>query len=101
MEDTGGWPFESIAIVIILAFNTVMGVWQEYRAEDALAQLKELAAPNAWVRRDGNLMQAPASELVPGDLVRVEAGNRILADGTLIGGAEIWSRRSNVLAPST
>ncbi len=87
MEDTSGWPFESIAILIILAFNTVMGVWQEYRAEEALAHLKELAAPNAWVRRDGNLMQVPASELVPGDLVRVEAGNRILADGALIGKA--------------
>jgi len=85
MEDTGDWPFESIAIIVILAFNTIMGVWQEYRAEDALAHLKELAAPHAWVRRDGKLAQIPASELVPGDLLRVEAGNRVLADGTLIG----------------
>jgi len=83
-EDANGWPFESIAIVIILAFNTIMGVWQEYRAEDALAHLNKLAEPNAWVRRDGKLIQVPASELVPGDLVRVGAGNRVFADGTLI-----------------
>lgn len=87
MEDAKGWPYESIAIVIILAFNTVMGVWQEYRAEDALAHLKRLSAPHAWVRRDGKLMQVPAADLVPGDLVRIEAGNRVFADGTLIGDA--------------
>jgi len=86
-EDHDGWPFESIAIIIILVFNTIMGVWQEYRAEDALAHLKKLAEPNAWVRRDGKLIQVPASELVPGDLVRIEAGNRVFADGILIGDA--------------
>jgi len=86
-EGAQDWPFESIAILLILGFNTIMGVWQEYRAEDALAQLKKLSAPNAWVRRDGHLVQIPASELVPGDLTRVEAGNRILADGELVGDA--------------
>ena len=44
-EGAHEWPFESIAIATILVFNTVMGVWQEYRAEDALARLRELAAP--------------------------------------------------------
>ena len=58
LEEGGhGWPVESIAIFAILALNTVMGVWQEYRAEDALARLKELAAPRVWVRRDGRLGQ--------------------------------------------
>jgi len=89
MEEASGWPFESIAIVIILAFNTIMGVWQEYRAEDALAHLKKLAEPNAWVRRDGKLVQVPAAELVPGDLVRIEAGNRVFADGDLLDEADM------------
>ena len=85
IEGARGWPIESIAILVILAFNTIMGVWQEYRAEDALARLKELAAPQVWVRRDGHLTEIPAAQLVPGDLARVEAGDRIPADGVLTG----------------
>ncbi len=84
-EGAHEWPFESIAIATILLFNTAMGVWQEYRAEDALARLRELAAPKVWVMRDGHLEQLDATLLVPGDLVRVEAGDRIPADGTLTG----------------
>ena len=84
-EGAQRWPFESIAIATILVFNTVMGVWQEYRAEDALARLRELAAPRVWVLRDGELVHLEASVLVPGDLVRVEAGDRIPADGILTG----------------
>ncbi|MEA3511014.1 MAG: cation-transporting P-type ATPase [Actinomycetota bacterium] len=83
IEGMDGWPIESIAILVILAFNTTMGLWQEYRAEDALARLEELAAPYVWVRRDGILSHVPAAELVPGDLVRVESGDRIPADGEL------------------
>jgi len=100
MEEAGGWPFESIAIVIILVFNTVMGVWQEYRAEDALAHLKKLSAPNAWVRRNGEMQRVPASELVPGDLVRIEAGNRVFADGTLIGDAGLMVDESMLTGES-
>ncbi|MEA3503483.1 MAG: HAD-IC family P-type ATPase [Actinomycetota bacterium] len=85
IEGMHGWPIESIAILAILAFNTIMGVWQEYRAEDALARLKELTAPYVWVRRDGRLAHVPAAELVPGDLVRVESGDRVPADGELTG----------------
>ena len=99
-EDGHGWPFESIAIVIILVFNTVMGVWQEYRAEEALAHLKKLSAPNAWVRRDGKLVQVPAAELVPGDLVRVGAGNRVFADGTLVGDADLMIDESMLTGES-
>ena len=84
-EGADDWPFESIAILTILVFNTAMGVWQEYRAEDALEKLRELAAPRVWVRRDGGLVQIDAARLVPGDLTRVEAGDRVPADGTLVG----------------
>ena len=77
------WPFESLAIATILAFNTIMGVWQEYRAEDALKRLQELATPRVWAMRDGHLVEIDATVLVPGDLVRVEAGDRIPADGEL------------------
>ena len=75
-EGAQDWPFESFAIATILVFNTVMGVWQEYRAEDAIKRLQQLAAPRVWVMRDGGLCRIDAARLVPGDLVRVEAGDR-------------------------
>lgn len=84
IEGTHGWPIESIAILAILAFNTIMGLWQEFRAEDALARLKEMAAPSVWVRRDDALSHIPAAQLVPGDLVRVRSGDRVPADGDLV-----------------
>lgn len=84
-EGARGWPFESLAIATILVFNTAMGVWQEYRAEDALKRLRELAAPQVWVLRDGHLEHLDAADLVRGDVIRVEAGDRIAADGVLIG----------------
>jgi Ca2+-transporting ATPase len=84
-EGAPGWPFESIAIAVILVINTAMGVWQEYRAEDALARLREMTAPRVWVLRDHVLVHIDAASLVPGDLTRVEAGDRIPADGVLVG----------------
>ncbi len=83
IEGADEWPFESLAIATILVFNTAMGVWQEYRAEDAIQRLQELAAPQVWVMRDGLLSQIDATVLVPGDLVRLEAGDRVPADGVL------------------
>ncbi len=83
IEGSHAWPFESLAIATILVFNTAMGVWQEYRAEDALKRLREMAAPRVWVLRDQHLVEIDATGIVPGDLMRVEAGDRIAADGVL------------------
>jgi Ca2+-transporting ATPase len=83
-EGAHGWPIESVAILLILSFNTVMGVWQEYRAEDALARLEAMAAPEVWVRRDGALSRVDAALIVPGDLIRIESGDRVPADGTVV-----------------
>ncbi|MBO0726222.1 MAG: cation-transporting P-type ATPase [Blastocatellia bacterium] len=83
-EGATGLPIESIAIAVILALNAGLGVYQESKSEAALARLKEMAAPMVWVMREGRLVHLPSAELVPGDLVRVEAGDRIPADGALI-----------------
>lgn len=64
------------AIVAIVVLNAALGVVQEYRAERALAALRALAAPQAWVRRGGEVGSVPAVELVHGDVVALEAGNR-------------------------
>ena len=85
-EGAAGWPVETIAIAFILLLNAGLGVYQENKAESALAHLKTLAGAVSWVMRDGKLAQRPNTELVPGDLVRVEAGDRIPADGVLIDG---------------
>lgn len=79
-----GEEVEALAILAIVALNTTLGVIQERRAEQALAVLRKLAAPEAHVVRDGRRMTIPAREVVPGDIVIIEAGNYIPADIRLI-----------------
>jgi Ca2+-transporting ATPase len=79
-----GEPIDTIVIVVIVLLNAVIGFTQEYRAEQAMNALRQLAAPLAHVRRNGRLMTAPAAELVPGDVVLLEAGALVPADLRLI-----------------
>ena len=60
-----------------------LGLYQEHRSEAALSRLKALAGAQAWVLRDGQLVRCPTRSWSPGDIVRLEAGDRIPADGTL------------------
>ncbi len=75
---------EAAAIMAIVVLNAVLGIIQERRAEEALAALKKLAAPEAHVIRDGKRVSIPSRELVPGDIVYLEAGNYIPADVRLL-----------------
>ena len=79
-----GDMIEGSAIMAIVILNAILGVVQESRAEEALAALKRMAAPEAQVLRDGNRISLPARELVPGDIVYLEAGNFIPADLRLL-----------------
>ena len=79
----GEWV-EAGAILAIVLLNAVLGIVQERRAEEALAALKKLAAPEANVIRDGHRLIVPAAKLVPGDVVILEAGNFIPADIRLV-----------------
>ncbi|MCZ7548685.1 MAG: HAD-IC family P-type ATPase [Anaerolineales bacterium] len=79
-----GDEIEAAAILAIVVLNATLGIIQERRAEEALAALKKLAAPEAQVLRDGHRASIPASELVPGDMVFLEAGNYIPADVRLL-----------------
>ncbi len=82
-----GWlgdATDTLAILVIVVLNAVIGFVQEYRAERAIAALRRLASASAQVLREGRLSTIPASELVPGDLVMLEAGNVVPADLRLL-----------------
>lgn len=79
-----GQVAEAVAILAILLLNGVLGFFQEYRAEQALEALQELSAPIATVVRDGVERDVPAETLVPGDIVLLEAGDKVPADGRLV-----------------
>ncbi len=79
-----GEVVDATAILAIVVLNAVLGVIQKSKAEQALAALKKMAAPTAQVVRDGYQQSVPARELVPGDIVLLEAGNYIPADLRLI-----------------
>ncbi|MEE9616821.1 MAG: cation-translocating P-type ATPase [Anaerolineae bacterium] len=75
---------DAIAIMAIVVLNAILGFTQEYRAEKAMAALKKLAVPTVKVRRDGQVREISARELVLGDVVLLEAGVLVPADGRLV-----------------
>jgi len=75
---------DTIAILVIVVLNAALGFTQEYRAERAMAALKKMAVPRIKVRRDGEVREISARELVPGDLFLLETGGAVPVDGRLL-----------------
>ena len=95
----GDWV-EAAAIMLIVVLNAIVGVVQESKAEEALAALKKMAAPEAHVLRDGHRITIPARELVPGDVVLLEAGNIIPSDVRLLEGFNLKVEEASLTGES-
>lgn len=80
---------DAVVIMIIVILNAALGFFQEYQAEQALAALGALQTPQVRVRRDGHVHQVSAVELVPGDIVLLDAGDRVPADGRVCQSANL------------
>ncbi len=91
---------DSAAILAIVALNGLLGFVQEYRAERSLAALRRMVVVMAHAVRDGALVSLPAAELVPGDLIQIEAGDRIPADARLVYAAGLQTQEASLTGES-
>jgi len=91
---------DATAIFIIVALNAVLGFYQERRAEAALDALQKMQVPNARVRREGKVGVVPATELVSGDVLDLEAGDAIPADARLLQTANVAAEESSLTGES-
>ncbi len=91
---------ESAAIIAIVILNTTISIIQDTRAEQALAALKKMAAPEAHVIRNGSRVMVPARELVPGDLVLLEAGSIVPADLRLVQSMNLKAEEASLTGES-
>ncbi|NLW91301.1 MAG: cation-translocating P-type ATPase [Syntrophomonadaceae bacterium] len=91
---------DAITIMAIVILNAVLGFIQEYRAEKSLQAIKEMVAPVAMVVRAGHHKSVPAKELVPGDIVLLEAGDRVPADLRLLSSSGMEADESSLTGES-
>ena len=88
------FPKDAIAILVIVVLNGVLGFLQESRAQKALLALRDMAQPQVQARRSGQWQRLSSDLLVPGDLIRLEAGDRVPADARLLEVADLGVRES-------
>ncbi len=91
---------DAAVILAIVVLNALLGFQQEYQAEQALAALKKLAVPQVRVRRDGQVREISAADLVAGDLVLLEAGNLVPADGRVMVSANLRVQEATLTGES-
>jgi Ca2+-transporting ATPase len=99
-ERDGALPYEALVIFAIVLLNGILGYVQEARAEQTVAALRAMAAAEATVLRDGRRQRVPAAELVPGDLLLIEEGDTIPADGRLIRSVALQTAEASLTGES-
>lgn len=95
-----GEIIDTVVIMAIVFINAAIGYSQEQRAEEAMAALKKMAIPTVRVRRDGEVKEISSTDLVPGDIVLLEAGNVVPADGRMIEGANLKAQEAALTGES-
>ena len=91
----------TIVILLVLIMNAVLGTVQHIKAQRSLGSLKQLSAPNAKVIRNGVKQEIPSREIVPGDIVMLEAGDMIVADGRILHNYSLQVNESSLTGEST
>lgn len=91
----------TIVIILVLLMNAVLGTVQHVKAQRSLDSLKQLSSPSAKVIRDGTKQEIPSRELVPGDIVLLEAGDMIVADGRILNNYSLQVNESSLTGEST
>ena len=91
----------TIVILLVLIMNAVLGTVQHVKAQKSLDSLKQLSSPNAKVIRDGRKQEIPSREVVPGDIVVLEAGDMIVADGRILHNYSLQVNESSLTGEST
>ena len=99
-ERDAALPYEAMAIFAVVLLNAVMGYVQQSRAEQAVAALRRMSAAQATVVRDGTRRRMDAAELVPGDIILIEAGDTIPADARLIGSTALQTAEAALTGES-
>lgn len=92
---------DALAIIAIVIINAIIGFIQEYRAEKSLAALQKMSAPFSRVMREGELHSIPSREIVPGDMVLLEAGDYVPADGRLCSSFSLNTQEASLTGEST
>ena len=90
----------TLVILAVIILNAILGTWQHFKAEKSLESLKAMSAPNAKVMRNGLKMEVPARDIVPGDILLLEAGDLVAADGRIIDNFSLQVNESSLTGES-
>src|SRR3972149_5700260 len=96
----GEW-IDAMAIIAIVIINAIIGFIQEFRAEKSLAALQKMSAPFSKVMRDGEMHSMPSRDIVPGDIVLLEAGDYVPDDGRLCSSFSLRTQEASLTGEST
>jgi len=91
----------TIVIIAVIILNAILGTVQHKKAEKSLASLKSLSSPNAKVVRDGRKLEIPSKEVVPGDILLLETGDLVVADGRMLDNYSLQVNESSLTGEST